>query len=124
MILKIVNADGKIYGINVYENNFDGEIEIMDTFKVENIEESTDDVFGTNDKMLTLFLDNVNVDTIVNLEEIAENVVDENRGCGEVDGEGLDISIKKFTENLRQDILEFALDYMEERCLELRSRRL
>lgn len=57
MILKIVLDDGREFAVYVYENNFDGEIEVMDTFKVDNIEESLDDVFGTNEKMLTLFLD-------------------------------------------------------------------
>lgn len=57
MILKIVLRDGREFAVYVYENNFDGEIEVMDTFKVDNIEESVDDVFGTNEKMLTLFLD-------------------------------------------------------------------
>ena len=57
MILKIVLDDGREFAVYVYENNFDGEIEVMDTFMVDNIEESLDDVFGTNEKMLTLFLD-------------------------------------------------------------------
>lgn len=57
MILKIVLRDGREFAVYVYENNFDGEIEVMDTFKVDNIEESVDDVFGTNEQMLTLFLD-------------------------------------------------------------------
>lgn len=57
MILKIVLDDGREFAVYVYENNENGEIEVMDTFKVDNIEESVDDVFGTNEQMLTLFLD-------------------------------------------------------------------
>ena len=57
MILKIVTRDGREFGVYVYENNFNGEIEVMDTFKVDNIEEGIDDVFGTNERQLTLYLD-------------------------------------------------------------------
>lgn len=57
MILKIVLDDGREFAVYVYENNENGEIEVMDTFKVDNIEENVDDVFGTNEQMLTLFLD-------------------------------------------------------------------
>ena len=57
MILKVVSRDGKEFAIFVCENNENGEISIMDTFKVDNIEETIDDVFGTNERQLTLFLD-------------------------------------------------------------------
>lgn len=57
MILKIVLNDGREFAVYVYENNENGEIEIMGTLKVDNVEESGDDVFGTNERMLTLYLD-------------------------------------------------------------------
>ena len=53
----MVTRDGREFGVYVYENNFNGELEVMDTFKVDNIEEGIDDVFGTNERQLTLFLD-------------------------------------------------------------------
>lgn len=124
MIFKIVNADGKIFGVYVYENNFDGEIEVMDTFKVDNIEESTDDLFGSNEKMLTLFLDNVNVDCIVNIEDLAKDLVNDNKYLGKLDGESFDLDLDKVLENIRQNVVELAMDYADEQCLVLCSRGL
>ena len=57
MIVKIVDREGREFAVMLYENNFNGEIEIMDRFKVENIEEDIDNVFGSNERMITLFLD-------------------------------------------------------------------
>lgn len=124
MIFKIVNADGKIFGVYVYENNYNGDIAVMDTFKVDNIEESTDDLFGSNEKMLTLFLDNVNVDCIVNLEDLAKDLVNDNKYLGKLDGESFDLDLDKVLENIRQNIVELALDYANEECLVLCSRGL
>ena len=59
MILKIVLDDGRVFGLYVYENNFDGEIQVNDTFKLDDrdIGIGFDDVFGTNEQMLTVYLD-------------------------------------------------------------------
>lgn len=60
MILKIKDKNGKEFGLQIYENNFDGEVVLQDTFHeeqyIENIEEShqKDDIFCTNDEMITI----------------------------------------------------------------------
>lgn len=57
---------------------------------------------------------------IINLEEIAKSFVDDNRGCGMVDGDSLDHDIRKFTDGMFMDILDYALAYAEEECFEVR----
>lgn len=64
MIVKIL-VNNKVYGLQIYENNENGEISIQDTYSQDNdfreIEEQNiindnefDDLMGTNDKMVTL----------------------------------------------------------------------
>lgn len=55
MILKIL-INGKEYGIQIYENNFDGEVEVQDTYHLEVIDSGFDDIFGTNDEQITVKL--------------------------------------------------------------------
>lgn len=50
MILKIVDAKGTVLGaVNVYENNYDGEVSVNDTFHCKAVVENLDTIFGTND---------------------------------------------------------------------------
>ena len=53
MIIKIL-VNGKEYGVDVYENNFDGEVQVNDTFHCEAEEDGLDTIFGTNDQMITV----------------------------------------------------------------------
>jgi len=53
MIVKIL-VNGKEYGVDVYENNFDGEVQVNDTFHCEAEEDGFDTIFGTNDPMVTI----------------------------------------------------------------------
>ena len=53
MIVKIL-VNGKEFGVNVYENNFDGEVQVNDTFHCEAKEDGFDTIFGTNDQMITV----------------------------------------------------------------------
>ncbi len=66
MILKI-KANEKIYAIEVYENNENGEITVMDSYdpdaQYKTIDEkniindgSFDDILGTNEQMITIIL--------------------------------------------------------------------
>ena len=53
MIIKIL-VNGKEYGVDVYENNFDGEVQVNDTFHCEAEADGFDTIFGTNDQMITI----------------------------------------------------------------------
>lgn len=53
MIVKFV-IDGKIFAVEVYENNENGEVFVHDTYHCNVVEEGLDDVFGSNDQMVVL----------------------------------------------------------------------
>ena len=53
MIVKFV-INGKIFAVEVYENNEDGEVFVHDTYHCNVIEEGLDNIFGTNDQMVVL----------------------------------------------------------------------
>ena len=75
MILKIVDANGAVLGaVNVYENNYDGEVSIIDTFHVDAEETGFDTVFGTNDQEIVIQLDQ-NLKRNFVAEEIVADIV-------------------------------------------------
>lgn len=49
MILKIVDSAVVIAAVQVYENNYDGAVSIMDTFHCKAEVANNDTIFGTND---------------------------------------------------------------------------
>lgn len=66
MILKI-KVNGKVYGLEIYENNENGEITVLDSYdpdaQYKTIDEkniindgSFDDILGTNEQMITIIL--------------------------------------------------------------------
>ena len=58
MILKIVdNEKTTIGGVQVYENNENGELIVQDTYHIEAITDGFDDVFGTNDEQIVVTID-------------------------------------------------------------------
>ena len=55
MILKIVDANGTVLGaVNVYENNYNGEVSVNDTFHCEAEVADLDTIFGTNDSEIVV----------------------------------------------------------------------
>lgn len=56
MIVKIL-VNGKEYGVDVYENNFDGEVQVNNTFHCKAEADGFDTIFGTNDQMITIKID-------------------------------------------------------------------
>lgn len=56
MILKIINEKDTIAGIRVYENNFDGKVEVQDTYHLKVISNGFDDIFGTNEEQITIII--------------------------------------------------------------------
>lgn len=50
MIVKIVDAKGTVLGaVELVENNYNGEVSVIDTFHCEAVEAELDTIFGTND---------------------------------------------------------------------------
>ena len=51
MILKIVNENAVVIAaIQVYENNYDGAVSVMDTYRCDVGETGFDTIFGSNDQ--------------------------------------------------------------------------
>ena len=51
MILKIVNEKAVVIAaVQVYENNYDGTVSVMDTFHCKAVETGLDTIFGSNDQ--------------------------------------------------------------------------
>lgn len=65
MICKIL-VNGKEFGVNVYENNFDGEVQVNNTFHCEAEADGRDTIFGTNDENITV---------IIPMDEIKESII-------------------------------------------------
>lgn len=55
MIVNIL-VNGKQFGVDVYENNFDGEVQVNDTFHCEAHAAGRDVIFGTNDEQIVVQL--------------------------------------------------------------------
>ena len=65
MIVKIL-VNGKEFGIDAYENNFDGEVQVNDTFHCEAEADGRDTIFGTNDENITV---------VIPMDEIKESII-------------------------------------------------
>ena len=51
MILKVLDESGAVIAaVHAYENNYDGNVSIMDTYHCYVIETSFDTIFGSNDQ--------------------------------------------------------------------------
>ena len=73
MIVKIL-INGKEYGVDVYENNFDGEVQVNDTFHCEAEADSRDTIFGTNDQMVTVKISYEDIIEIIKKEMIEDSI--------------------------------------------------
>ena len=54
MVVVKILVNGNEYGGDMSENNYAGEVEIHDTFHCEAEEDGCDTIFGTNDPMVTI----------------------------------------------------------------------
>ena len=117
MILKIVDANGTVLGaVNVYENNYDGKVSIIDTFHVDAEETGFDTVFGTNDKEVVILIGqnlkrNFVVDAIVAdiVSQRAGQMYDEELLC-----EFTNAYFESELEKVRELVDERMQDYLEE----------
>lgn len=80
MIVKIL-INGKEYGVDVYENNFDGEVQVNDTFHCEAEADGRDTIFGTNDENITVVIPMDEIKESI-IAEMIDDVVDDLRSRG------------------------------------------
>lgn len=117
MILKI-KTNGKEYGLRLYENNKDGEIDILESFdpntqfkeiNPENIinEGDKDDIFASNDPMVTIIIpeaENMNAKEIG--EIIAKELMYENKDDKRVSDDSIEKDCYLAVADLKADIRE------------------
>jgi len=117
MILKIVDANGTVLGaVNVYENDYTGEVSIMDIFHVDVEETGFDTIFGTNDCEVVIQL-NQNLKRNFVADEIVADIVSQR--AGQIYDEEL---LCEFTndyfeselEKIREIVDEKMQDYLED----------
>lgn len=83
MILKILDANGTVLGaVNVYENNYNGEVSVNDTFHCEAVVENLDTIFGTNDSEVVVCINK----EVMQLKDLVTDAVSFFKMVGESDG--------------------------------------
>lgn len=117
MILKVVDETrAAIAAIHVYENNYNGEVSVNDTYHCDVEAVEMDSIFGTNDKEVTIQLDH-NLKRNFVAEEIVADIVSQR--VGQIYDEEL---LYEFTndyfeselEKIREIVDEKMQDYLEE----------
>ncbi len=97
MILKVVDETGAaIAAIHVYENNYNGEVSVNDTFHCNADAVDLDTIFGTNDQEVAIQLDH-NLKRKFAADEIVADIVSQRAG-------------QTYDEEL---LCEFTTDYFE-----------
>ena len=117
MILKVVDETGAaIAAIHVYENNYNGDVSVNDTYHCDVEAVELDSVFGTNDKSVAIQLDH-NFKRNFVADEIVADLVSQR--VGQVYDEEL---LCEFTndyfeselEKIREIVDEKMQDYLED----------
>ena len=117
MILKVVDETGAaIAAIHVYENNYNGDVSVNDTYHCDVEAVEMDSIFGTNDKEVTIQLDH-NLKRKFAADEIVADIVSQR--AGQVYDEEL---LCEFTndyfeselEKIREIVDEKMQDYLED----------
>ena len=82
MILKIVDSNGTVLGaVNVYENNYNGEVCVNDTFHCDAVVENIDTIFGTNDSEISVCINK----EVMQLKNLVEDAISFFKMVGESD---------------------------------------
>lgn len=82
MILKIVNAKGTVLGaVNVYENNYNGEVSVNDTFHCDAEVVDLDTIFGSNDQEVV-----VQIKGVIDMKDLVNDAILFFKMVGESDG--------------------------------------
>lgn len=119
MIVKILDQNGHVAGgVQVYENNFDGEVSIQDTYHVEIIEDNgRDDVFGTNEEQITVQVEPQLLRVAI-AKDIVDDIVSQRKGQIYDPDEDLDYFVNSFleaeTERIRELVDEMMMNHLED----------
>lgn len=117
MILKVVDENNCAIGaIHVYENAYDGEVSVIDTFHLVAEETGFDTIFGTNDKEVTIQLDH-NLKRNCVADEIVADIVSQRAGQmydEEILCEFTNDYFESELEKVRELVDEKMQDYLEE----------
>ena len=110
MILKVVDETGAaIAAIHVYENNYNGDVSVNDTYHCDVEAVEMDSIFGTNDKEVTIQLD-YNLKRNFVAEEIVADILSQR--AGQVYDEEL---LCEFTNDYFESELEKVKELVDER---------
>ena len=82
MIVKIL-VSGKEFGVNVYENNFDGEVQVNDTFHCKAEADGRDTIFGTNDENITVVIPMDEIKKEIIAKVIKKDIINCPHKCGD-----------------------------------------
>ena len=117
MILKIVDANGTVLGaVNVYENNYNGEVSVNDTFHCNADAVDLDTIFGTNDQEVAIQLDH-NLKRKFAADEIVADIVSQRAGQTydeELLCEFVNHYFESELEKIRELVDEKMQDYLED----------
>lgn len=119
MIVKILDQNGHVAGgVQVYENNFDGEVSIQDTYHVQIVDDSSkDDIFGTNEEQITIQV-KPQLLRVAIAKDIVDDIVSQRKGQTYDPDEDLDYFVNNFleaeTEYIRELVDEMMMDHLED----------
>lgn len=110
MILKIVDANGTVLGaVNVYENNYNGDVSVNDTFHCDAEVTDLDTIFGTNDQEVVIQLDQ-NLKRNFVADDIVADIVSQR--AGQIYDEEL---LCEFTNDYFESELEMVRELVDEK---------
>ena len=117
MILRVVDETGAaIAAIHVYENNYNGEVSVNDTYYCDIEAVEMDSIFGTNDQEVTIQLDH-NLKRNFAADEIVADIISQRAGQTydeELLCEFTDAYFESELEKIRELVDERMQDYLEE----------
>ena len=117
MILKVVDETGAaIAAIHVYENNYNGEVSVNDTFHCNANAVDLDTIFGTNDQEVAIQLDH-NLKRKFAADEIVADIVSQRAGQvydEELLCEFVNHYFESELEKIRELVDEKMQDYLED----------
>ena len=117
MILKVVDETGAaIAAIHVYENNYNGEVSVNDTFHCNANAVDLDTIFGTNDQEVAIQLDH-NLKRKFAADEIVADIVSQRAGQTydeELLCEFVNHYFESELEKIRELVDEKMQDYLED----------
>lgn len=119
MIVKILDQNGHVAGgVQVYENNFDGEVFIQDTYHVQVVDDSSkDDIFGTNEEQIIIQV-KPQLLRVAIAKDIVDDIVSQRKGQTYDPDEDLDYFVNNFleaeTEHIRELVDEMMVDHLED----------